>query len=245
MDYGQKHSNIRCLVLGHWTKGFCHVFSGDYTSSIECSKKAIEISEDPYYSQFSKVILGMGYAKTGRFQEAEKPLREVVTYSQKFGGGQCGLPADATLGLVLIGMGHMSRGLKLVENKIQTFLEIKRKPVYAMMESSLGKVYLRIVDKSAPVTPSAMVKNIGFIIKNVPSAAKKGEAHLNKAIETAKAIGAKGILGEAYLDLGFLYKAKGEKNKARELLSKGIEVFEHCEADVFLKQAKEAMASLE
>ena len=245
LDYGQKHSNIRSIVLGHWTKGFCHVFSGDYTSTIECSKKALEISEDPYYSQFSKLTLGMGYAKMGQFREAEKPLREVVTYSQEFGGGQVGLPAHASLGLVLIGMGHMSQGLKLVENKMQTFLEIKRKPVYAMFESSLGKVYLQIVDKSAAVTPSAMFKNIGFIIKNVPSAAKKGEAHLNRAIESAKAIGAKGILGEAYLDLGLLYKAKGEKNKARELLSKGIEVFEHCDAEVFMKQAKEALAKIE
>jgi tetratricopeptide (TPR) repeat protein len=90
-----------------------------------------------------------------------------------------------------------------------------------------------------------MFKNIGFIIKNVPSAAKKGEAHLNRAIESAKAIGAKGILGEAYLDLGLLYKAKGEKNKARELLSKGVEVFEHCGAEVFMKQAKEALAKIE
>jgi len=63
-------------------------------------------------------------------------------------------------------------------------------------------------------------------------------------IETAKEIGARGILGQAYLDLGLLHKAKGKKDKAKECISTAIGCFEQCEADVFLKQAKEAIASL-
>jgi hypothetical protein len=71
-----------------------------------------------------------------------------------------------------------------------------------------------------------------------------GEEHLHLAINTAKGIGAKSILGQAYLELGKLHKAKGKVEKARECISNAIEAFEKCEADVFLKQAKEAMETL-
>jgi len=79
----------------------------------------------------------------------------------------------------------------------------------------------------------------------VPSAGKKAEDHFNKAIEVAKEIGAKGTLGQAYLDLGLLHKAKGKTDQAREYITKAIQVLDQCETEVFLKQAKEALASLE
>jgi tetratricopeptide (TPR) repeat protein len=89
-----------------------------------------------------------------------------------------------------------------------------------------------------------MAKNIGFLVKNVPFASKKAEDHFNKAIEVAKGIGANGILGQAYLDLGILHKTKGRIDQARKCISNAIALFEKCEARIFLEQAKEALASL-
>jgi len=245
LDYGRKHSNIRSMVLGHWIMGFSHLQTGNFTSSIECNKKAFKISADPYYSQFPKLILGMDYAFMGQYREAEKPLREVASFCQKFGERQCGMVADGMLGFVLMGTGHMSQGLKVIEKTLQAILEIQRKWLYSTFEENLGMVYLQIVDKSAHVSLPLMVKNIGFFIKNVPSAAKKGEAHLNRAIEVAGSIGSRVILGRSYLNLGLLYKAKGEKNNAGEYISKAIEILEHCDAEVYLNKAKETLASLE
>ena len=50
--------------------------------------------------------------------------------------------------------------------------------------------------------------------------------------------------GQAYFELGKLPKTKAKPGKTRDCITKAIEVFEECEADVFLKQAKEALASL-
>ena len=61
----------------------------------------------------------------------------------------------------------------------------------------------------------------------------------------AKEIGVKGLLGQAYMDLGLLHKAKKRTAQARECISKAIKVFEECEAEVYLKQANEALESLQ
>ena len=51
------------------------------------------------------------------------------------------------------------------------------------------------------------------------------------------------MLGQAYLDLGVLHKAKGRTDHARECITESIRIFEHLETKAYLKQAKEALAS--
>ena len=97
---------------------------------------------------------------------------------------------------------------------------------------------MQIVQGAAPISLSIIFKNIGFLVKNVPFAGRKAEIHLRKAIECAKQMGAKGILGQAYLDLGLLHKIKKKKDESKKYLSKAISLFEECEADLYLKKAK-------
>jgi hypothetical protein len=100
------------------------------------------------------------------------------------------------------------------------------------------------VEGAGPINLKLIIKNIGFLLRYAPIAAKKADQHLNNAIGIAKEIGAKGILGQATLDLGLLCKAKKQTDLARKNITGAIEIFEQCEAEVFLKQAKEALASL-
>lgn len=116
---------------------------------------------------------------------------------------------------------------------------------YAIGNQLVGRVYSKIVQGGGEKKDvSFYIKNIGFLVKTLPFAHKKAEEYLNVAIETAGKIGAKSVLGQAYLELGKLNKAKGKTDKARECLTNALDAFEKCEADVFLKQAREALASL-
>jgi len=155
-----------------------------------------------------------------------------------------GTPTHALLGLVSIAKGRMGQGLKMIQETLLACHENQRIPWSATIEHTLGQVYLQIVDKSATVSLTTMAKNVGFILKNVPSAGKKAEEHFNRAIEAAKEIGAKFTLGQSYLDLGRLYKAKGRSAQARDCFIAAVEVLEECQSQVFLKQAKEALTSL-
>jgi hypothetical protein len=46
------------------------------------------------------------------------------------------------------------------------------------------------------------------------------------------------------MDMGELRKIKGKTDEARKYISDAIQLFEECDADVFLKQAREALAAL-
>lgn len=230
--------------MGHYIIGLSFFMDGDLQRSIDAFGKAVQIAADPFYSQFSRFCLGIGYTLKGQFQEAEEALQEVASYSRNFGCETLGTPAHALLGLGSIAKGQMGQGLKMIEEALRACHENQRRSWSATIEHALGQVYLQIVDKSATVSLTTMARNVGFILKNVPSAGKKAEEHFNKAIEVAKEIGAKGLQGQVYLDLGRLHKAKGKSDQARDCFIEAAEILEDCKLEVFLKQANEALASL-
>jgi len=244
LDYGRKHSNIRCMVMGHYITGLGHGATGDIPSAIKSLKRAIQISADPYYFHFPGANLGINYLLGGQFQEAEDALNEVLTFSRTFGLEAFGSIAYTCLGVVSIVKGHMSHGLKMLEESICSSKENESKYLYSLCEILLGMVYLQIVQGEGERSLSTMFKNIGFLVKNVPFAAKKAEDHFSKAIETAKEIGAKGFQGLACLNLGLLHKAKKRTEQARKCMTEAVQLYEQCEAETGLKQAKEALASL-
>lgn len=140
--------------------------------------------------------------------------------------------------------GQMSQGLEMLGEGRQMYLDYEGATFYAQAEYILGEAYLQIVQRAAPISFSTMAKNIGFLVKNVPFAGKKAEGHFSKAIQMAEEIGAKGIVGQAYLGLGLLHMAAKRRHQARECISQAIQRLEECGADRPLEQAKETLASL-
>jgi len=244
VEYGQSHANNRCLFLGQCGTGLVYFMDGDFPTAIECYKQAIEVSADPGYIYAGKMFLAMAYVANGQFQEAKGILQQIITHSEKFGYELWGTPAKMYLGIILMSEGHMNQGLKMIEGAQRLLLENGRKCQYAMSEYLLGKIYLQMVEKSAPVKLTTLVRNIGFLAKNLPFAAKKAESHYNKTIEVCREIGAKGMMGMSYLDLGILYSTKGEKAQAKEYLSTAIELFDQCETENLLRQAQETLESV-
>jgi class 3 adenylate cyclase/tetratricopeptide (TPR) repeat protein len=244
LDYGKRHSSIRSLVVGHIYTGTGYLIAGNFTSAIERYRRAVEVSADPFYAHWATIFLGMTYAYKGQFREAEEALQKIASYCDNFGCEYVRPYAHGFLGIIMIDKGHMSQGLKMLEDERQSSLENERRIIHAMCEHALGKVYLQIVQGEGPKSLSFLAKNIGFLMKNVPFASQKAEAHFNKAIEVAKEIEAEGIQGLSYLDLGLLHKARGRTDQAREYVSEAIRLFEEGEAEVYLEEAKKVLASL-
>ena len=243
LEYGERNANSRSKVIGHWMKSFGHLAAGDMKLSQESSEKAIEVALDPFYSQFPKITLGMAYFLGGQLQEAENVLQSCLKFCEKHGEGELSLPCKCFLAPILIAKGQMQQGRELMEKARKTLLRNQRRAPYAMSEYILGEVNSQIATGPKP-SLSIMAKNIGFLVKNVPFATRKAEEHFNKAIDLSKEIGVNGYLGQTYLSLGLLYKATKRTDQARQCILEAIDIFHECEAEVYLKQANEALDSL-
>ena len=138
----------------------------------------------------------------------------------------------------------MSQGLETLKNLEQIFISQERKGFLPMFNLIMGKIYLEIILKTKPIGFMTIIKNIGFVIQNVPTADKKAMEWYSKTIEISNKIGAIGIKAQAHLDLGILHKAKNRKAKAKEHLEKAIDIFEKIGAYAFLKQANRELNHL-
>lgn len=190
-------------------------------------------------------MLGIAYVAHGQLQEAEKILEEVKQLSENLGAEFIGTVGQFFLGIISIARGNLRQGEIIVEDLLRLWLESRSRYRYAMGKLMLGKFYLQIVQEVKPKSFSFLLKNIGFLIKNVPFAKKKAEVHLNGAVEIATKIGAKGILSQAFLALSLIHMSKRKTEQARQNITQAIELFEEYEAEVYLKQAEEALESLE
>ncbi|MFC1824464.1 AAA family ATPase [Thermodesulfobacteriota bacterium] len=243
LSHGERHASSRSKVLGHFILSFGQFNLGDISSSKKSGKRSIEVSEDPLYIHFGRLLAGLACLILGDFQEAEEILQPTVDFCERGGSGQLLLWAYLFLGPALIAQGRMSQGMDMLDKAQKMIMESQRKGGDVFYDYAMGKTYA-LIATGPKLALSIMAKNIGFLMKNVPSASKKAVEHFNRAIEVSKKIGYKSTLGLAYLDLGMFYKSKKETDKARACLSEAIRVFEENGAEIYLTQGKEALASL-
>ena len=148
-------------------------------------------------------------------------------------------------GTALVAKGNMREGFEMIEKAHQSFIREERKYYTALSEYILGKIYSQIAEGASSISPLNIARNIGFLVKTLPFACRKADFHFRKSIEIVKDIGANSLLARTYLDCGLLCKAKKRNEKAREYISKAIEIFEQYEAEIYLKQAKEELSALQ
>ena len=243
LDHGERSANSRSKVFGNLINAFGFWAIGDMKSSQKCLERAIEVAIDPLFSEFPKASLGFVYFFRGHIQDAEKALQSCMNFCRSRDLGQFYVVSQYYLAPILITKGHMKQGTELMEKAQEALIKNQRKIHYALSEHILGEVNLQIATGLKPSLP-IMVKNIGFLVKNFPSATKSAEEHFNRALEVLKEMGAVGLLGPIYLSLGTLFKATKRTRQARKIILEAIEIFQKSEAKFYLKQANEALRSL-
>ncbi|MGV7223155.1 MAG: AAA family ATPase [Nitrospinales bacterium] len=244
LDYGSRHSNIRCQVVGHISIGIGLNKTGHYSAAVKSLEQAAAIAVDPFYSQWAKLFLSINYLANNQIKEAESTFKKIRTYSTEFGCELFDHLAKALLGIISIIRGRMSKGIKMFEETNRAVYEEGRDGWFATWEYMFGNIFLQTAQGGEKPDLSFIVNNIGFLVKNAPRADQKAQTHYNLAIEHAIKVGDRGTLGRCYLDLGILHRAKKRFDKAKECIFKAIEIFEETEAEGFLKQAKEVLESL-
>ena len=118
------------------------------------------------------------------------------------------------------------------------------KGLYPVVELTLGKIFSEIIKGNKSINFMKMIKNFGFIVKNVPFAEKYAIRQYDLVIKSAQKIGAVGYVGQAHLELGIIHKLKNRIDQATKHFEMAIPIFKETGAYMFLKEAEEALASV-
>jgi len=235
LRYGLDQSNIRSQAIGHYTIGYGYCAGGEFDKSIAKSEEAIQVAQDPFYSVIPHTVIGLCHLLDNQFSLAKEHFNKVSAFDDKRGFELMGLPAKAALCVIQITEGKMAYGLDRLIKIQDTCLERGNKTFWLVIELIIGQIYLEMIAGPKP-SIGILFRNVGFLLKNVPIAAKRAEFHLNNTVETAKEIGSLGFMGQAYFSLGRLYKAKKRIESAKEQFLNALRVFKECEANGYVRQ---------
>ena len=244
VSYGRDQPSDVSLAVGQILHGAACLLAGDLPGAIQRAQAAMEASAEPVYTVTAKTYLGVCYAGNRQFDEAEQPLREAIQFSEMYGYGYIRGTALMALGTVLMAKGEMARGMKLLLNAAEDCRRNERIIIYAQLQQTLGQIYHQLATREGGLSISNALRNIGFLARNVPFAAKRAEARYKEAIAVAEQHGAKGIAGTSYLYLGRLHLARKRREQARVCLARAEAYLSACDAHVYLQAAREALGQL-
>ena len=115
IKFGKRHGNVRSLVCGHCCQGWKDLVIGDIDAATTCFKTAVDISADPWYSQFPKLALCYGAISSGKIDSALPLLDQLIAFSDANGAEFVGDPARFFKALTTILNGQVTDGLAVME----------------------------------------------------------------------------------------------------------------------------------
>jgi class 3 adenylate cyclase/tetratricopeptide (TPR) repeat protein len=194
VEYGESHSDLRSTVVGYILMSYGHHSAGDFAKAVEWSQKAVELSNDPIFSVWPKLVLANFFIQTGKFQEAADTLREIIPFCQHLGMDYIVVWAQSLYGAALMAGGHYSRGMKMITEAARAFTENDRFVSLYFLEFALAEIYFLMATRRQRLGFWTILKNLGFILKEVPFARHKAETYLRRIIQVGQEIGAKGFM---------------------------------------------------
>lgn len=233
--FGKRHGNVRSLVSGHCCLGWKDLVIGDIDGAMASFNTAVDISADPWYSQFPKLALCYGAISNGKIEAALPLLDQLITFSDDNGAEFVGDPAQFFKGLTTILNGQVTDGLKVMESLMARWQAGGCRLRCLTCGYVMARAYLRLYQGA--------LKTAG--VADSPKAQAMSDSCIQwfqTCVSEAKEMGAVAMEGQALLGLAEALAAMNQPEQAGELLNQSIEILDQVNASHHLKQAK-ALAS--
>jgi len=243
LAYGQETSSVRCQMVGLLILGFWHFLGQETGPALACVQEVIDRG-DPYHSVFARLVMGMMLVQLREPDAALTQLQHVFRYSEQHGTEYMKTFANVFRGMALAARGQLAAGLQCLQDSRRDFQQCQRRVFHGLTETILGTVYLMLYLRAGPRRLSLLWANRGVILKNLFSAGRKAEVHLQQGATLARECGSRGFLGQPYLQLGVLWKARGKRDQAQAYLQEALRIFQDCGMVAYAQRAQELLAAV-
>ena len=245
LAYGENARDMNSLSEGYLAHGMGRFAAGDYNGAIDYCLKAIDRSTHPLYTFNARFLMAYAYLSLDDVSRAKRNLEEIMNFCDSFGYEYIGTSATALSSVVEVARGHLWFGVRAIRRHIKRSLA-KGKVYHAQtFHFILGSIYLKLALRQGKLSGWAMLRNLPFLILNLPRAAEKAEYHFKAAVRLADRIDALGVKAQACLDLGQLYKFRRKYGVAKLLIRKSMTLFDKLGADHHLRQATAVFNTLQ
>jgi tetratricopeptide (TPR) repeat protein len=231
--FGKRHGNVRSLVSGHCCLGWKDLVVGDIDGAMASFRTAVDISADPWYSQFPKLALCYGAISNGNVDEARPLLDQLITFSDDNGAEFVGEPARFFEVLTRLSEGREDGGLEAMERFLAQWQQAGCRLRYLNCGYVMARVYALLLHRSARFEGQAEPSQTQAL-------ADRCLHWFQICIAEAGDMGATAMEGQALLGMGEVLAMMGKKKQAAATLDQSIQILERAKAGHHLKRARTA-----
>jgi len=238
-------------------------FQGRIDLGYQTSAEALRIAEesgDIYSKAWAYTFHGYSCYCKGFLEEAEEHLLKGIHFCESINLLSALSFGHTWLGYTYFDMGEYKKTQDCFE-KVTSLMEQYRlfppwmnllkislalaKVMSNERDINLAELFKCHEDNRYEAFEGWMQRHIGEILLNIDeNHISEGEDWVKKAIEADKRNGMLFHLGQDYAVYAGLFKRKGDTSKAKENLSKAIEIYKECGADGWVTRAEEALAKI-
>jgi class 3 adenylate cyclase/tetratricopeptide (TPR) repeat protein len=237
LKFGNRHGNVRSLVGGYCCHGWQNMVIGDIPRAIETFRQAIQISADPWYSQFPKLALCLAAIGNGQVEEAIPLLDQMIAFSDNNGTEFVGEPARFFKAFAATLEGQVAEGLETMEGLLERWKATGSRLRVMICGFVLGNIYSQLHARTSQgeESPTAPPEN---------QWAEKAIQRLQYVVDEAAEMGAVDLHGRAMTGLGEVLASLGRREQAQQAICRGIELLEQVNATEYLSQARKLLETL-
>ncbi len=243
LTYGRETGSVRCQLVGLLILGFWHFLGQETEPALRCVQEVIDRG-DPYHAVFARLVMGMMLVQLREPDAALAHLQQVLDYSEEHGTKYMKTFANVFRGVALAAQGRLAAGLQCLKTSNTEFQQAHRQVFYGMSETILGTVFLMLYQRRGPLNLSLLWANRGVILRNFFGAGRQAEAHLERGAALAQECGARGFLGQPYLQLGVLWNVRGRWDRAQRYLEEALKIFQECGMLLYARRTQEVLAEV-
>jgi len=219
-ELGEQASDPRTIAMSQWARGFVNVFEEQFEEALDNAENSLKWSPDPLDRLMARTVKGVTLALKGNPGEGLLVLREVRKEMVDADYLAPLLGVDIPYGAAMAMSGKMRSGVSWIEDSIERFRKWGNKSQPAFGHLVLGEIYLQMaLGKNKPPL-SVMMRNLGFILPNLPFAARKARQHLERAVRECRELDVPANLARGLWDLALLYRFQKRTDEARACLIK-------------------------
>ncbi len=240
-----------------------YIFQGKIDSAHKAGEEALRLAKEiggMFVQGMAYTAYGMGCYFKGLFDEAENNLLKGLDFCEKTTQVVWGPWAPFFLGHLYIDMGeyerakdYYQRGLSILEPRrilpsLINMFEVaaaRAKALTVDQDIDLGELFKYYKDNKLKAFEGWMARYIGEILLNTDDEyISDAEDWIEKAIEADNRNGTMFNLGQDYALYAEVFKRKGDQSKAKENLTKALDIYKQCGADGWVKKTEKELTSL-
>ncbi len=244
LELGRRERARHISSCGFHQHAFLSLFHGRPEEALEYAEKSIQLADGQMDNLIGRCAKGSALALMGRASEAIEMLRTARREIEEGGSLTMCRLTDVAYGAALVQSGRMSAGVRWIESSIRRCRDMN--PVFpASAHLALGEMFTEMALRRRRAPASLILRNLGFVLRNAPFAARKARRHLEEAVGLARKIGNTSMAGHALLTLAELQSATRHELEARQLLSEARAGLEEPPSPVVLGKLTALTAKLD